>query len=354
MEAAEQIKTALEFKGMNTENLTFSFLGEGAWHRAYLFSTKEYHSMVIRFPKPFSYGKPFIYNEKELLAEYGGRGLYYEQANKCSEGICPDFFTFHVQPELSFTIESYSGPTLSLNEINRQQANRLGRQCGDLFRAMNEVKLPMNGFGFLEWDNGELRGEIQENFQEFWKKDTEENWSQFDQLLQSGIKLDVNKVKGKLEEILKFRLRRVPKLALTNRDVSPENIVVMANHLRLIDPLPLYYDGDVFAGNLLNNFNTLFSSYHRSPRYQKHQFNRYQDQLSGFAEGFLDGYVQGDQELYYSVKAEEYLMLLDLAYHHITMLDKEFDEELVLRVGDRNAVEERIPDYIRKLEEFII
>lgn len=350
----QRIETALDIKGMSKLNLSFSFLGEGAWHEAYLFSTKEHNSLVIRFPKLVSCGKPFSYNERELLAEYCGRGFYYQQANTLSKGFCPEFFTFHVQPEISFTIESYSGQTISLNEINHHQADRLGRQCGAFFNAMNKVKLNMKGFGFLEWKDGELAGEIQEDFQAHWKEDTEESWSQFEQLASSGTKLDVNKVRGKLEEIIKFRLKRIPKLSLTNRDVSPENIVVSKDSVRLIDPLPLFYDGDVFAGNILNNFNTLFPSFHKSPRYKKHNFHNYKAQLSGFAKGFLDGYVQEDKELHYSVMAEEFLMLLDLTYNHVTLLNGEFDEELVLRMGNRNAIEERIPQYIRKLEEYEI
>ncbi|GED17466.1 hypothetical protein [Aneurinibacillus migulanus] len=52
MEVQQRIEIALDIKGMS---------GEGAWHEAYLFSTKEYNSLVIRFPKQISYGKPFSY-----------------------------------------------------------------------------------------------------------------------------------------------------------------------------------------------------------------------------------------------------------------------------------------------------
>ncbi|UNK17005.1 hypothetical protein MNQ98_21305 [Paenibacillus sp. N3/727] len=80
----------------------------------------------------------------------------------------------------------------------------------------------------------------------------------------------------------------------------------------------------------------------------------FKDQLGGFAEGFLDGYVQEDQDKVYSVMVEEFLMLFDLTYNHINLLNREFNEGLVLRVGNRSAVEERIPGYIRKLEEYTI
>ncbi|WP_182914687.1 hypothetical protein [Paenibacillus thiaminolyticus] len=139
---------------------------------------------------------------------------------------------------------------------------------------------------------------------------------------------------------------------MTNRDISPENIIVDNQLLRLIAALPLQYDDHAFAGNLLNNFNTLFPSYDRSPRYAKHNFGSYRAQLNGFAEGYLAGYAAGDESIEYSLKVEEFLMLLDLACHHTGLLNEEWNEGIQLRVGDRAAVKERIPEYIRRLEQF--
>lgn len=45
-------------------------------------------------------------------------------------------------------------------------------------------------------------------------------------------------------------------------------------------------------------------------------------------------------------------MLLDLACHHAGLLNEEWIEGIRLRVGNRDAVKERIPDYIRRLEHF--
>lgn len=352
MEMKQQIEAALEFKGMSLDGLSFSFLGEGAWYEAYLFSTKEQEASVIRFPKKISYGEPFVYDEQVLLAECAGRGFYYQQANRVVQGICPEDFTYHVQPEMTFTIESYSGRTISLSETNPSQAFGLGRECGELFQGMNRSGLQMEGFGFLEWNEGKLVGCLQEELGQYWREDTEGYREQLEQLLNSGISMNADKVRGNLDEILHFRQQRLPKLTLTNRDVSPENIIVRDNSLCLIDPFPLFYDGDVFAGNLLNNFNTLFPAYYRSPRYEKHQFHLYRDQLSGFAEGFLAGYAQGDKVLRYSVLAEEFLMLLDLVTDHVSLLKDQMNEGQVLRFGNRSAVEERIPGFIQKLEEF--
>lgn len=124
------------------------------------------------------------------------------------------------------------------------------------------------------------------------------------------------------------------------------------NSLRLIDPLPIIYSGHVFAGNILNNFHTLFPTYHRSPRYKQHDFHLVKNQLDWFADGFIDGYAQAEMDVRYSVFAEEFLLLLDLAHHHVKVLEEDFTEEVVLRVGNRHAVAERLPIYLRKLETF--
>lgn len=346
------IEEALERSGLSTAGLSWSYLGEGAWHAAYLLHTDEHEALVIRFPKPVAYGAPFIYNEQDMMAEYASRGLYYKHANQVVPGICPEFFAYHVEPELTFTIESYSGATMSLQETTQSDAVELGRQCGQFMSAMSRAEVPLRGFGFLAWQEEGLAGEIQEDLQAYWQEESEENREQFDQLVQAGIPLHEDKIRGKLEEAIRYRLARTPRLSLTNRDISPENIIVGENRLRLIDPLPLRYDDHAFAGNLLNNFNTLFPSYDRSPRYAMHNFGSYRAQLNGFAEGYLDGYAEGNEAVQYSVKIEEFLMLLDLTCHHAGLLNQEWNEGIRLRVGDRAAVKERIPEYIRRLEQF--
>lgn len=56
MTIMERVATALEIKKIGRKNLTVSFLGEGAWHEAYLFSTNELESTVIRFRSHFLMG----------------------------------------------------------------------------------------------------------------------------------------------------------------------------------------------------------------------------------------------------------------------------------------------------------
>ncbi|WGU95490.1 phosphotransferase [Paenibacillus dendritiformis] len=346
------IEEALDRIGLSTAGLSSSYLGEGAWHAAYLLHTDEHEALVLRVPKPAAYGAPFVYNEQEMLGEYASRGLYYQHANLVMPGICPEFFAYHVEPELTFTLESYCGKTLSLQETTRSDAVELGRQCGQFMSAMSRAEVPLRGFGFLGWQEEGLVGEIQGDLQAYWQEEANEYREQFEQLVLAGIPLDEDRIRGKLEEAVRYRLGRTLRLSLTNRDISPENIIVDNHRLRLIDPLPLQYDDHVFAGNLLNNFNTLFPSYDRSPRYAKHNFGSYRVQLNGFAEGYLDGYAEGNEAVRYSIKIEEFLMLLDLVCHHTGLLNEEWNEGIRLRVGDRAAVKERIPEYIRRLEQF--
>lgn len=191
-------------------------------------------------------------------------GLYYQHANQVMPGICPEFFAYHVEPELTFTMESYCGTTLSLSETTRSDAVELGRQCGQFMSAMSRAEVPLRGFGFLGWQEKGLAGKSKD-LQAYWEEEANEYREQFEQLVQAGIPLREDRIRGKLEEAIRYRLGRTPRLSLTNRDISPENIIVDNQRLRLIDPLPLQYDDHAFSGNLLNNFNTLFPSYDRSP-----------------------------------------------------------------------------------------
>ncbi|WP_255320077.1 hypothetical protein [Paenibacillus elgii] len=347
-----RIEAALQLAGLGKNGLQVSYLAEGAWHEAYLISTTETGPLVVRFPKPFSYGKPFVYNERELRAEYGGRGLYYRLANGVSEGICPQYYTYYVSPELSFTIETYSGPVMSLAAANEAEAARWGAQCGRFFRNMDQVSVELEGFGFLDWKAGKLAGDHQQDFRAYWVEDTEGYLGSWERLERAGYGIEAVDVKRMLEEIVPFRLRRTPRLSLTNRDVSPENLIICEAGVRLIDPVPIVYDGFAFTGNVLNNFNTLFPSFHRSPRYERHRFDRYRPLLGAFADGVLEGYAQGDPEMVYALRVEQYLMLLDLTCDHIGLLEREMTEEAMLRYGDKAAVEERIPGYIADLEQF--
>lgn len=347
-----RIEAALELAGLGKNGLQASYLAEGAWHEAYLISTAETGPLVARFPKPFSYGKPFVYNERELRAEYGGRGLYYRLANGVSEGICPPYYTYSVSPELSFTIETYSGPVMSLAAADEAEAARWGAECGRFFRSMDQVSVELEGFGFLDWKDGKLAGDHQQDFLAYWVEDTEGYLESWERLQRAGYGSEAGCVKRMLDEIVRLRLRRTPELSLTNRDVSPENIIICESGVRLIDPVPILYDDFAFAGNVLNNFNTLFPSFYRSPRYERHGFDRYRPLLRSFADGFLEGYAQGDPEIVYALRVEQFLMLLDLTCDHIGLLEHDMTEEARLRYGDKAAVEERIPLYIAALELF--
>ncbi|WP_090670747.1 hypothetical protein [Paenibacillus tianmuensis] len=164
MRIKARIEAALELAGLGKNGLQVSYLAEGAWHEAYLISTTETGPLVVRFPKPFSYGKPFVYNERELRAEYGGRGLYYRLANGVIEGICPPYYSYYVSPELSFTIETYSGPVMSLAAADEAEAARWGMQCGRFFRKMDRTSVELEGFGLLDWKDGKLAGDRQQDF----------------------------------------------------------------------------------------------------------------------------------------------------------------------------------------------
>lgn len=353
MDSRQCVTHAFQIAGLSPFGIEISFLAEGAWHEAYRVKSKELGELVVRFPKKESYGKPFQYRESELYVEYAGAGYFYRLANQVKKGICPEFHTYYVDPEFTFTIESFKGPTMDFREMDNKQCYRIGRQCGEFSRAMSDNPYGLTGLGQLEYCNGSLAGKNKDDIRHHWKSSTESKWKHLDRLKQSGFYLhDIGVIKHTLEEIITTRLGRHAELFLSNRDTSPENIVINQGNLSLIDPLPIIQDKYAAAGNLLNNYNTVFASFYRSPRYERHQFHKYEKELKEFGSGFLDGFSQGDANVEHMVKTEEFLSLLDMTSSHVEILHRDFDREMYLRLGDRNAVEERVFRYLRLLEQF--
>jgi hypothetical protein len=58
---------------VNKQQVTY--IGEGAWHHAYLVKQNSGEKLVLRFPKEIAYGKKVAFIEKDINAEYGGTKL---------------------------------------------------------------------------------------------------------------------------------------------------------------------------------------------------------------------------------------------------------------------------------------
>lgn len=330
-------------------------LGEGAWHVAYLLRLPDGHLMVMRFPKDVSYGKLFHYDEKELRSEYGGAQLYYHYANQVLPGICPEEFFYHVSEELTFTVETYGGRGLQLAELDRVGAWDVGRQLGRFFRATDEVQVEIEGFGTLEWDGKKVRGSAPGDLHQNLREELPEYEEELQTLVDTELEFDREAVFRTFEEVKGNRRTDEECKVLTNRDLSPENLLWEDGRLRLIDPVPLAYSNLVFAGHFVHVYRDLFPLYHDAPRYARHNFQLYREQLTGIAEGFVEVYSYGDDLRRKQIHGERFLFLITLTLGHYNLLQQEeIRAETVIRVGSREAIAQRLPLLLRQLETFVL
>src|SRR5687768_12249633 len=82
-ETFDLIDFALQKSGLEPLKDTnqVQYLGEGAWHQAYLVQLRTGEAVVVRFPKAEAYGKKVEFDAFAYLAEYAGTKAYYEMAN---------------------------------------------------------------------------------------------------------------------------------------------------------------------------------------------------------------------------------------------------------------------------------
>ncbi|WP_332647818.1 hypothetical protein [Lysinibacillus sp. 54212] len=308
------------------------------------------HFLVIRFPKKQAYGKTIPFDRQELLSEYGGNGFYYRQANMIMSGICPDEYDFYVDSELTYTIESYMGQSINLSVTDSFKARDYGMQLGEFFRKMENVKLNLEGFGSLIWKDGKLEGFYKEDPLKLMADEKDKFHSEWSRLREAKLSFDRSSIEGKLSWCLEKR--SVSSISLTNQDTSPENLIIRDGRVHLIDPRPVIYSGVAAAGNHVNNYKTLFPTYDQAPRYIKNQFHMHKDVLYALATGFEEGYTNGLVEQKKALKIEQFLELFSLCYGNYDALQKESNTETYLRMGDKQAIESRIPIYLRELETF--
>lgn len=348
----EKLNLALEKSGYASlqSKKDFQLLGEGSWHEAYLVKPSREHSLVVRFPKKQVYGKTVLFNRHDMMSEYGGNGLYYQQANKIMPGICPEEYYFSVNSELTYTIESYMGQPINLSATNPSTAKEYGVQLGVFFKKMEEVEPGIEGLGHIIWNDdgfeGIYKGKPQKIIDDE-KSDIQSNWI----LLQkANFSFNRQAIQDKLSWCLEKR--SFPTISLTNQDTSPENMIIRNGRVHLIDPRPVLYSGVGAAGDFVNNYMTLFPTYYESPRYIKHQFHKHKDVLYALATGFERAYIDSSVERKAFLKIEQFLQLFSLCYSHYKVLCREIDTETYLRMGDRDVIESRLSTYLKGLETF--
>ncbi|MFG6496521.1 hypothetical protein P8610_14240 [Fictibacillus sp. UD] len=355
-ETFDLIDYALQKSGLEElkDPTQVQYLGEGAWHYAYLVQLRIGDPVVVRFPKAEAYGRKIEFDEAASYAEYAGTKAYYELANSVKPGICPEFFYYHVEKDKTFTVESYAGKAIKLEHFTYVEAFQVGAELGEFFRNMNTAKHGLKGFGYLQWNGNKIEGQIKSSASAFMKEENEEYISDFKKFMNTYNSSIHPAALIQLQECMKNREIDEHNITFANQDTSPENVLIhLDGRVSLIDPVPILYSGDSLAGNFLNNYRTLFPTFYNAPRYAKHEFDRFEDRLHRMADGFLEGYSNGDLIVKQRVKQEEFIQLTSLAASHWELLQSdELTSEQKIRYGEREAIANRIPVLVKRIEEF--
>jgi hypothetical protein len=311
--------------------------------------------VVIRFPKSEAYGNKVVFDETAINAEYAGTKTYYTLANQVKPGMCPEFYHYHVEQNKTFTVESYAGKNVNLENLTFVEAFQAGAEVGEFFRNMNGADHGLKGFGYLQWNGDNIEGQLQSDVSLFISEENEEYLSNFKEFVDKYDQYIIHpNAIYQLEECIRNRDLDEERVVFTNQDISPENILIQKDgKISLIDPVPILYSGDSMAGNFLNLYNTLFPTFYNAPRYAKHNFGKFEDLLQTIANGFLEGYSNGDSEIKKRVKQEEYIRLTNLT---VSMFKLSQSEELTseqrIRFGEKEDIINRLPVLVRRIEEF--
>ncbi|ANU11050.1 hypothetical protein BBH88_12450 [Planococcus antarcticus DSM 14505] len=318
------------------------FLGEGAWHYAWQVK-KDGGEFVLRIPKEEAYGKSIPFNEAMLKADYGGTKLYYQSVNKAVVGATPEFYEFHVSPELIYTLETFAGKQIDLHKMTEKTAFQTGQEVGMIHRKTEEISHELEGFGNLAWTQEKgLHGTFERDANEFLEEESEEHIADYRVLGSARSEFKDPLVSRAIQLAADLRNRQFTKPLLVNQDVSPENILLDGGRIRLIDPYPSIYYSRGMAGNFMNLYETYFITLADTERYSKHRFSESADQLKSMAEGFLAGYSAGDSKVANEVRGEQLLQLLETAFSHFCLLSEEISEETRIQYGNKAEIEERL------------
>lgn len=317
------------------------FLGEGAWHDAWKVR-KNSAVFVLRIPKETVYGQTVAYSEKTLQAEYGGTELYYCAVNKAVSGAAPEHYEFHVSPELTYTLETFAGKPIDLHAMPPETAFHIGQELGRIHRKTEDAAHDLSGFGYLDWtpETG-LRGTFEGNAHKFLEEESKEQLADYEMLCITRPEFKNPIISEALQWAAELRQRRFTMPLLVNQDVSPENILVDGDRVRVIDPYPSIYYPRGMAGNFMNLYETLFIALADTERYRKHRFADCAGKLKMMAKGFLAGYSAGDPKIKSEVRGEQLLQLLESAYSHFCFMSEDISHGTKIRYGNKKKIAER-------------
>jgi len=346
------VQQALEHANFPDSDVTY--LGEGAWHQAWKLTSTQHEPLVLRIPKKIAYKKQVTYDESALKAEYGATEVYYRYINQVSPGAAPASFQYHVTQELTYTVESFAGKNVNLHRLNSEEACNIGGKLGILYRNLEQVNHNLKGFGYFAWNEKEgVHGQFSSDYHTFIKEECIEVMDDYEELSTKRPTFMSSELKNALLRICERRMLEIKQPVLTNQDASPENWLLDSGQVRLIDPLPILYFGEVMAGNFMNLYETLFVELAHTERYRKQRFHKSQENLQSIADGFLTGYCNGNSHSIRVLKGEQLLQVLDTAIRHLRMLESGLTAEQIIRYGSSEDVEYRLTAFAKKINELM-
>ena len=331
---------------------TYHKIGAGAWHDAYLVRLHDGTRLVIRLRKQVIYGREEVFDAGKLHEDYAPVGLYYRLANICRPGICPDVYEYTIAPDLTCTIESYMGETLSLAMLNRAEGVECGRRMGQLFQTLHQATPPMPGLGELVWQAEALRAEDQRPLNTIWQVEVTTLYEQLDRLASADFHFERAVLRAKLEKAIQQCRFDCESVTLVNRDTTPENLIVRNGQFAgLIDPVPSLHNGHRYAALFVYVYSFLLPALSDAPRYAQHQFKKHSPIMAAMADGFRDGYCQGDAELHRRLDWEVWRWAFTSAAEYYGWLCGNFTTEMRLRTGGEAALASLVQNSLTLLTE---
>ncbi|MFJ7973532.1 hypothetical protein [Psychrobacillus sp. NPDC096389] len=348
----EDLKKAIEkLKDRKIEIEYISKIGEGAWHNVYKMKCHTEEDLVLRIRKKKAYGQFQVFKEIDLITEYESSKVYYKQANQCSFNICPSFFDYYIDESLVFTVESYMGEGKTLPTLSHSQAFSIGKKLGETFKFMQDINPDIKGFGDIIWSGNQLEGEVQQAANDFWQADNDYYLSILNSLSTSDLTFNRDKVGDMIFNLIENRRKKQQKIALVNQDVTPENIILNLDKVSLIDPFPKLDFDLKYAGYFVFCYKFLLPAYSNTTRYQKHAYDQYSKKLSRIADGFINGYILNNENLYKRIVDEYILWTLLEAYEHFEILNEnEVDSKTLQQMGDKKMIKSRLLLCLKELE----
>lgn len=348
----EDFKKAIEkLKDRKIEIEHVSKIGEGAWHNVFKMKCHTEEDLVLRIRKKKAYGQFQVFKEIDLITEYEASKIYYKQANQCSFNICPSFFDYYIDESLVFTVESYMGVGKTLPTLSHSEAFSIGKKLGETFKSMHDINPDIKGFGDIIWNGNQLEGEVQQEAKDIWQVDNDYYLSILNSLSTSDLIFNREKVGDMIFNLIENRRKKQQKIALVNQDVTPENIILNLEKVSLIDPFPKLDFDLKYAGYFVFCYKFLLPAYSNTTRYQKHAYNQYSKKLSRIADGFINGYILNNENLYKRIVDEYILWTLLEAYEHFEILNEnEVDSKTLQQMGDKKMIKSRLLLCLNELE----